>query len=102
LPLSASTAFSNSTAAQQNQLMVDLVAAETSREGAVTGSTHKNQARLWHRFSKYLYSIRIGQDVFIDSFTRSQQNKIIGAFAMALLQGRFSGPAYDTLALGII
>ena len=66
------------------------------------GRTHGNQARLWHRFSKCLNSSRIGQDVFLDSFTRSQQNKIIGAFAMALRQGQFLGPAYDTLALGTI
>ncbi len=71
LPLSASTAFSNITVAQRNQLVVDLVAAETSREGAVTGSTHENQAWSLHRFSKYLHSIGIGQDVFLDSFTGS-------------------------------
>jgi hypothetical protein len=82
--------------------MVDLVAAETSREGAVTGSTHENQAWPWCRFSKYLDSIGIGQDDFLDSFTKFQRNKIIGAFAMALWQGRFLGPAYDTLALGTI
>jgi hypothetical protein len=102
LPLAASTAFSNSTIAQQNQLVADLVAAETSHERAVTGSTHKNHTRSWHRFSRYLESIRIGHNIFHDSFTRSQQNKIIGAFAMALQQGQFLGSAHDTLALGTI
>jgi hypothetical protein len=53
-------------------------------------------------FSKYLGSIDIGNDLFLNSFTRSQQNKIIGAFAMALQQGQFLGPAHDTLALGTI
>ncbi len=71
LPLSASTAFSNSTTAQQNQLMADLIAAETSHEGAVTGSTHKNHAWLWHQFTKYLGTIGIGHDIFLNSFTRS-------------------------------
>ncbi len=102
LPLSASTAFSNSTTAQQNQLMADLIAAETSREGAVTGSTNKNHAWLRHQFTKYLGTISIGHNVFLDSFTRSQQNKIIGAFAMALREGRFSSAAHDTLALETI
>jgi hypothetical protein len=78
--------------------MADLVAAETSHEGAVTGSTHKNHARTWHHFSKYLGSISIGHDVFLDFFKKSQQNKIIGTFAMALRQGQFLGPAHDTLA----
>jgi hypothetical protein len=98
----ASTAFSNSTAAQQNLLVADLVAAKTAREGAVTGSTHESQAQSWQQFSKYLDSIGLGHDVFLESFTRSQRNKIIGAFAMALRQGQYSGKAYDTLDLGKI
>jgi hypothetical protein len=82
--------------------VVDLVADGTSREGAVTRGTHENQAQSWHRFSKYLESIQIGHEISLDSFTRSQQNKIIRAFAMALRQGQYSGKAYDTLALGTI
>jgi len=82
--------------------VADLVAAETAREGAVTGSTHESQVRSWRRFSKYLDSIGLGHDVFLESFTRSQRNKIIGAFAMALRQGQYSGKAYDTLASGTI
>jgi hypothetical protein len=82
--------------------MADLIAAETSREGAVTRSTHENHAWSWHQFTKYLVTIGIGHGVFLDSFTRSQQNKIIGTFAMALREGRFSSAAHDTLALGTI
>jgi hypothetical protein len=82
--------------------MADLIAAVSSREGAVTGSTHKNHAQLWHRFTKYLGTISIGHNVFLNSFTRSQQNKIIGAYAMALREGQFSLAAHDTLALGTI
>jgi hypothetical protein len=102
LPFVASTAFSKSTIAQQNQLVADLVAAETSCEGAVTRSTHKNHTQLWHCFSRNLKSIGIGHNIFLDSFTRSQRNKIIGAFAIALRQGQFLGPAHDTFALGTI
>jgi hypothetical protein len=82
--------------------MADLITAETSNEGAVTVSTHKNHAWLWHQFTKFLGTIGIGHNVFLDSFTRSQQNKIIGAFAMALRGGQFSSAAHDTLALGTI
>jgi hypothetical protein len=92
----------DSTTAQQNQLMADLIPAETSREGAVTGSTLQNHAWSWRQFTKYLGTIGIGQNIFLDSFTRSQQNKIIGAFAMALQKGWFSSAAHDTLALGTI
>jgi hypothetical protein len=82
--------------------VADLIAVETAREGAVTGSTHENQAQSWQRFSKYLDSIGLSHDLYLESFTRSQRNKIIGAFAMALRQGQYSSKAYDTLALGTI
>jgi hypothetical protein len=82
--------------------VADIVAAETSREGAVTGGTHENQARSWRRFSQYLESIGLGHDIFLDSFTRSQRNKILGAFALALREGRFSRASHDTLAVGTI
>jgi hypothetical protein len=82
--------------------MADLIAAETSREGAVMGSTNKNHAWSWCQFTKYPETVGIGQDVFLDSFTRSQRNKIIGAFAMALREEWFSLAAHDTLASGTI
>ena len=50
--IAASTAFRNSTAANRNCL--DLIAAEIAREGAVTGVTHKSQARSWRRFKQYV------------------------------------------------
>jgi hypothetical protein len=62
----------------------------------------KNYARSWHRFTKYLRSIGISHDAFLDSFTQAQQNKIIGAFAMALREGQFSSAAHDKLASGTI
>ena len=62
-----STAFLNGTTAQQNQLVADCIAAKTSLEGTVTGSTHENHARLWHHFTKYLRTIGISNDIFLDS-----------------------------------
>ena len=46
--LTGSKAFLNSSTAQRNQLLADLAAAEVP-EGAVTGKTHKDQARAWRR-----------------------------------------------------
>jgi hypothetical protein len=100
LPLAASTEFSNSNPSQQNQLVADLIAVETAREGEVRRSTHENHARSRQQFTKYLGSIGISHNVFLDSFTRSQQNKIIGTFAVALQQGQFLTKAHGTLALG--
>jgi hypothetical protein len=45
----------------------------------------------WGRYQQYAESIGLGHDVYLDSFTRSQQNKIMCTFDMAMLQARFSG-----------
>ncbi len=66
----------------------------------MTRSTHENHAWSWHSFTKYLGSIGIGHDVFLNSFTRTQQDKFIGAFTMALREGCFLSAAHDKLALG--
>ncbi len=38
------------------------------------------------------------QGLLLDYFNRYQQIKLIGVFAISLVEGHFSGPAYDTLA----
>jgi hypothetical protein len=76
--------------------MVDCIAAEISRESAVQRGTHAKQSRAWKRWCEY--NKRIGNDdLFLKSFSRHQQIKINGAFALALREGRFSGPAYYQL-----
>ena len=60
--------------------MADLAAAETAREGAVTGKTHADQPRAWSRWERYCGSIEIIEDEFLDQFTRGQQTRIMGAF----------------------
>ena len=82
--------------------MADLIAAEIAREGAVTGVTHESQARSWRRFQLYLMSIGLEDDRFLTEFSKTQQNKIMCAFAMAMRQARFSGPSYDRLVEGTI
>ena len=47
---------------------------------------------------KYCGSIRIVEDNFLDHFRRGQRIRLIGASAVAVREGRFSGPSYDTLA----
>ena len=96
------TAPSQAATAQQNILVADLVAAEASRDGAVTGKTQEVQARAWVRFRSWCDSIGLVDEYFLDNFTRGQRIKLVGAFAMAMRGARFSGPAYDTLAEGKI
>ena len=82
--------------------MADLNAAEITRERAVTGKTHDHEHRSWDRWCTYLESIGIHNDQFLDEFSQPQRTLLVGAFAVALREGRFSGSAYDSLATGTI
>jgi hypothetical protein len=72
------------------------VAAEITHKSAVQQGTHAKQARVWKRWGKYNKWIG-NYNLFLNFFLRHQQIKIIEAFALALHEGRFSGPAYDKL-----
>ncbi len=86
----------NCTSAQQNYLMADCVAAKITCESAVQWDTHAKQARVWKRWWEYNKCIG-NNDLFLEHFSQHQQIKIIGAFALALWERRFLGPAYDQL-----
>jgi hypothetical protein len=74
--------------------MVDCVAAKITRESAVQRGTHGKQARAWKQWCEYNKCIG-NNDLFLEHFSQHQQIKIIRAFALALQEGRFWGPAYD-------
>ena len=80
--------------------MADLSAIEVTRQGAVQGGTHENQARAWRRWREYCKSIGL-DDIYLDGLDRLQRIHIIGAFAVAVREGRFSGD-YGTLAEGTV
>ena len=80
--------------------MADLAAVETARKGAVQGTTHENQARAWRQWVEYCQSIGM-RDTYLNGFDRHQRIKLMGAFAMALREGRFS-QSHGTLAEGTI
>jgi hypothetical protein len=76
--------------------MADCIAAEITRESAVQRKTHDKLARAWECWGEYNKFIR-NKDLFLKSFAWHQQIKLIGVFALALREGRFSGPAHDKL-----
>jgi len=78
--------------------LADLAAPAAAGEGAVTRKTREEQAWAWSRWVSYCRSIGIVNNVFLDGFERSEQNRLFGAFAMALHSGRFLGPIHDSLA----
>jgi hypothetical protein len=81
--------------------MADCVAAEDARQGAVTGKTIEDH-RAWRRWEEYANSIGIGDDLFLDGLSKPNRIKIMGAFAMALREGRFSKRTHAPLAEGTI
>jgi hypothetical protein len=70
--------------------MADLSASESAVRQAVVEGTNQKQALAWDWFKQYLSSIGIESDWFLDGFTRYQKHRILGAFAAALGEGRFS------------
>jgi hypothetical protein len=64
--------------------------------------THKKQAWVWHCWNEHTLSIRIREDIFRENFSQEQQHSIIGAFTMAVREGRFSKGAHEQLAAGTV
>ena len=82
--------------------MVDLAAAEAAREGAVTRATHEDQSRAFRRWRDWCDQVGLIEDYFLDNFAKGQRIRLVGAFAMAMRNARFSGPAHDSLAEGTV
>jgi hypothetical protein len=45
---------------------------------------------VWWWWKEYTHSIGIKDDIFFENFTREHRHIIIGAFAMAVRESRFS------------
>jgi hypothetical protein len=69
--------------------MANITAAESATNSGVAPGTHLKQNLAWARFKNYLKSISINSNPFLENFTTFQRNKILGAFAHALRDGRF-------------
>ena len=78
--------------------MADLFAAASARETAVGRKTHENEARAWDRYTRWCELVGIGDDPFLDGFSRQHRIEIMGAFAVAIREGRFSRRNDDPLA----
>jgi len=77
--------------------MADLSAADSARAEAVTEGTHKEQIRSWKRWIEYLTSVGIQDDLFLDTFTPSQRQRLLRAFMQAIREARFSAARFDVL-----
>ncbi len=90
LPLSDSSAFQNCSSAKQDSLMADLVAALSARETAVGRETLENKAQAWRQYTKWCKQSGLGHNLFLDGLSRLHKIEVMGAFAVAIHQGRFS------------
>jgi hypothetical protein len=75
---------------KRNHFLADLLAAESATRNAVEPGTSSKQALAWSRYETYLTSISITSDPYLDNFSKIQRIKILGAFAHAIREGRFS------------
>jgi hypothetical protein len=82
--------------------MADCVAAQVARERAVQRGTHEKQDRAWRRWKEYLESIGIKSNDFLENFSREQRHSLIGAFALAVREARFSRSAHDPLVASTV
>ncbi len=81
--------------------MADCIAAQAARETAVTGKSHKDQARLWKRWSTYCSWIRL-LDPLLNNSSCHTRIKLLGAFAKAMQEACFSQSSHVRLAHGSI
>jgi hypothetical protein len=63
-------------------------AAETATRNAVEPGKSSKQTLAWERYIRYIKSISIDSDPFLDGFTKFQRIKFLGAFAHAIRDGR--------------
>ncbi len=78
--------------------MADLTAALIAAKAGVGGGTHENNARAWSRYTKYCNSIGLNGNYFLDGMPQQHRIAIMGAFAVAIREGRFSRPGDGPLA----
>ena len=78
--------------------MADLASATAAAEEGVGGGTHANDARAWSRYTKYCDSIGLDGNYFLDGMPQQHKLAIMGAFAVAVREGRFSRSTDGPLA----
>jgi hypothetical protein len=83
--------------------MADLLAAAASRERAITGASHDDGAHAWGRWQQWCWCESVGcNETYLDGFNQVEQNLLLGAFSMAVREGRFSRDHSEQLVEGTV
>jgi hypothetical protein len=101
LPRTDAEKFPHIANSQQDQLMADLLTAAAARERAITGASHDDGARAWERWRKWCRTVGCN-DPFLNKFAQLERNLMLGAFAVAVREGRFTWNRTDTLVEGTV
>jgi hypothetical protein len=65
------------------------------------GGTHDGKAQAWQRWTTYCKSIGC-TDLFMNQHTQNEQISMLGAFAIAVREGQFSGDHHKVLVEGTV
>jgi hypothetical protein len=76
--------------------MGDLIAAESTRKGAVVEGTNAKLALAWKHYKSYLISIGINNNWYLDNFSREKKIRLLGAFCNAIREGRLHSKSFRT------
>ena len=102
MPFIDAKPFQNCSITCRDRLISDLNSAEIARQDAVQGKTHEDQDRAWSRWLKYCESVGLENDIYLADFSKPIRNQLIGAFAMAMRERRFSRKSHGPLAEGTV
>jgi len=84
------------TPAQRNILMTDLIAAESTRKGAVVEGTNAKFALAWKHYKSYLISIGINNNWYLNNFSREKKIRLLGAFCNVIREGQLHSKSLRT------
>jgi hypothetical protein len=83
-------------------LLDDLTSAITASDKGVEQGTHQKQHLTWMRWSKWLETVELFDDAYLEAFQPQTRARLLGAFAAAIRSARFSSAAYCQLAAGTV
>ncbi len=78
--------------------MADLAAALVAAKAGVGRGTHENDTWAWSRYTKYCNSIGLDGNYFLNGMPQQHRIVFMGAFAVAICEGRFLRPGDGPLA----
>jgi len=74
--------------------MAHLPAVQSAAKGAVVEGTAAKQTCAWDHYKRYLFSIGLHDDWFLENFSKGAKHTILSAFAQSVRGGQYC-PRYS-------